>query len=190
MKNDNKTHQFCKSLLVLGSHRNTAMANYVISLASSPIIQSPVDLSSSEFNHYHYSNLTKVLEHWELSDSEFQKSISPYIPKPRVSEKGIRYYAMSHDVTKMLKPHSPCLSDRQYVPIANNVISSNRSLGVGYPVSALHLGVGESGWCPPLCLERLSSTMNANEVAIKQIKDILKSEFLPFGDELCLLRAD
>lgn len=91
MKNDNKTHQFCKSLLILGSHRNTAMANYVISLASSPIIQSPVDLSSSEFNHYHYSNLTKVLEHWELSDTEFQKSISPYISKPRVSEKGIGY---------------------------------------------------------------------------------------------------
>jgi hypothetical protein len=190
VKKQKKAHQFCQDLLVLGSHRTRAMTNLVMSLASSPQAQSPVDLSASEFCHYHYSNLTKVLEFWELKEDEFLKFLQPYFPAPRLSESGLRYYAITHDLTKMLKPHSPCLADRQYVPTANNVIPGNRSLGVGYPVSALHLGIGDAGWCPPLSLQRLSSTMNANDVAVQQIKDILQSRFLPFGDELCLSRTD
>jgi hypothetical protein len=90
----------------------------------------------------------------------------------------------------MLKEHSPCLEDRQYVPTSNNVIASNRALSIGYPVSALHLGAGEAQWCPPLALDRLGPKDDANEVAIKQIKALLEDKTLPFGQELCLLRAD
>lgn len=166
------------------------MANFVMSLASSPSITHPVELAASPFCHYHYSNLTKVLLDWQVSETDFRAFIRQFVPAPRFFGGGLRYYALTHDVTKMLKAHSPCLEDRQYVPTANNVISSNRALGVGYPVSALHLGAGEGGWCPPLALDRLGSQDDANAVAVKQIESLLQDKVLPFGQELCLLRAD
>lgn len=166
------------------------MANFVMSLASSPSVANPVALSASPFCHYHYSNLTKVLRDWQVSESDFRAFIRQFVPPPRFFGEGVGYYALTHDVTKMLKAHSPCLEDRQYVPTANNVIASNRALGVGYPVSALHLGAGQAGWCPPLALARLGSRDDANTVAVKQIESLLQDKALPFGQELCLLRAD
>ncbi len=166
------------------------MTNLVMSLASSPSVTHPVELSASPFCHYHYSNLTKVLKHWQVIESDFRSFIRGFLPPPRLLETGIRYYAMTHDVTKLLKAHSPCLKDRQYVPTSNNVIASNRALGVGYPVSALHLGAGQGGWCPPLALERLSPQDDVNAVAVKQIRSLLQDKTLPFGQVLSLLRAD
>lgn len=166
------------------------MANFVMSMASSPSISHPVELAASPFCHYHYSNLTKVLQHWQVSESDFRSFIRDFLPPPRLLESGIGYYALTHDVTKMLKAHSPCLKDRQFVPTSNNVIASNRALGVGYPVSALHLGAGLGGWCPPLALQRLGPQDDANAVAVEQIVSLLQDKTLPFGQDLCLLRAD
>ena len=166
------------------------MTNFVMSLASSPSISHPVELAASPFCHYHYSNLTKVLQHWQVNESDFRGLIRDFLPPPRHLESGIGYYALTHDVTKMLKAHSPCLKDRQYVPTSNNVIASNRALGVGYPVSALHLGAGQGGWCPPLALQRLGSKDDVNAVAVEQIVSLLQDKTLPFGQDLCLLRLD
>jgi hypothetical protein len=166
------------------------MTNFVMSMASSPSISHAVELASSPFCHYHYSNLTKVLSEWQITEFEFRSFIRPFIPGPRKSDEGLMYYALSHDFTKMLKGHSPCLEGRQYVPISNNQIDSNRALGIGFPVSALHFGAGESGWCPPLALDRLSVDDNSNTVAIKQIESLVRDKMLPFEQELNLLRAD
>jgi hypothetical protein len=166
------------------------MANFVMSLASSPSVSYPVELSASPFCHYHYSNLTKVLRQWQVRESDFRSFIRQFMPGPRFFGEGVRYYALTHDVTKMLKAHSPCLEGRQYVPTSNNVIASNRALGVGYPVSALHLGAGQAGWCPPLALDRLGPQEDSNAVAVKQIESLLRDKTLPFGQELCLLRGD
>lgn len=186
----NETLRFCHALLSYGTHRCRAMANFVMSLASSPLVTHPVELAASPFCHYHYSNLTKVLEDWEIDKSNFRGLIREFLPPPRFLDSGIGYYALTHDVTKMLKAHSPCLKDRQYVPTSNNVIASNRALGVGYPVSALHFGAGEGGWCPPLALQRLGPQDDANAVAVEQIVSLLRDKTLPFAEHLCLLRAD
>lgn len=166
------------------------MTNFVMSMASSPSISHPVELAASPFCHYHYSNLTKVLKYWQVGERNFRHFIRGFLPLPRQLASGIGYYALTHDVTKMLKGHSPCLKDRQYVPTSNNVVPSNRALGVGYPVSALHLGTGQGGWCPPLALDRLGSQNDSNAVAVNQISSLLQDKTLPFGQELCLLRAD
>ena len=166
------------------------MTNFVMSLASSPSITRPVELAANPICHYHYSNLTKVLRHWQVSEFDFRAFIRQFMPMPRFYGEDMRYYALTHDVTKMLKAHSPCLKDRQFVPTSNNVIASNRALGVGYPVSALHLGAGEGAWCPPLALQRLGSQDDVNAVAVNQIESLLQDNVLPFGQELCLLRAD
>lgn len=166
------------------------MANFVMGLASSPSIGHPVDLAASPFCRYHYSNLTKVVRHWQVGEADFRAFIGQFLPAPRSFGEGVGYYALTHDVTKMLKAHSPCLEGRQFVPTSNNVIASNRALGVGYPVSALHLGAGEAGWCPPLALERLGPQDDANALALEQIGSLLRDKTLPFGQHLCLLRAD
>ena len=166
------------------------MMNFVMSMASSPSVSHPVEFSANPFCHYHYSNLTKVLQHWQVNESDFRAFIRDFLPAARLLDSGIGYYALTHDVTKMLKAHSPCLKDRQYVPTSNNVIASNRALGVGYPVSALHLGAGQGGWCPPLALQRLGPQDDANAVAVEQIVSLLQDKALPFGQDLCLLRAD
>ena len=165
------------------------MANFVMSLASSPSVSHPVELSAGPFCHYHYSNLTKVLRDWQIEHTQFRTFIQDFIPPPRYLADGKSYYALTHDVTKLLKAHSPCLKDRQYVQTANNVIPSNRPIGIGYPVSALHFGA-EGGWCPPLALQRLDSSADTNAVAVEQITSLLNDQTLPFGQELCLLRAD
>lgn len=165
------------------------MTNFVMGLASSPSVTHPVEVSASPFCHYHYSNLSKILRDWRVSEMDFRRFIRPFIPRPRMTSGGLHYYALTHDVTKMLKAHSPCLKDRQFVPTSNNVIASNRALGVGYPVSALHLGA-EGGWCPPLTLQRLGPQDDINAVAVEQIVSLLQDKTLPFGQDLCLLRAD
>lgn len=165
------------------------MANFVMSLAGSASVSHPVELSAGPFCHYHYSNLTKVLRDWQVTEADFRAFVRAFVPSPRFLADGTPYYALTHDVTKMLKTHSPCLEDRQYVPVSNNVIASNRAIGVGYPVSALHLGA-EGGWCPPLALQRLGSQADANAVAVEHVTSLLRDKTLPFGQELCLLRAD
>lgn len=173
-----------------GRYRLRAMTNFVMGLASSPRASHPVEVSESPFNHYHYSNLTKVLSEWKVSDMDFRGLIAGLIPPPRLLSNGTAYYGVTHDATKMTKPHSPCLEGRQYVHVANNVIPSNRALGVGYPLSALHLGVGEQGWCPPLALERCGVDDDLNAMAVKQIESLMGDQALPFGAHLCLCRAD
>ncbi|HMQ49328.1 MAG TPA: transposase [Saprospiraceae bacterium] len=134
--------------------------------------------------------MTKVLDNWQVTECDFRKLVRPFLPPARTTASGTDYYALTHDVTKLLKEHSPCLEGRQYVPTSNKVIASNKALGVGYPVSALHLGVGDAGWVPPLALERLGVKDDAKAVAVRQIASQLDDETLPFGQELCLLRAD
>ncbi len=143
------------------------MANFVMSMARSLSVSHPVELAAGPFCHYHYSNLTKVLRHWQIERTQFRTFIQDFISPPRYLADGKPYYALTHDVTKLLKAHSPCLKDRQYVQTANNVIPSNRPTGIGYPVSALHFGA-EGGWCPPLALQRLDSTADTNAVAVER----------------------
>jgi len=174
VKNEHQTLRFCHALLGFGINRCRAMTNFVMGLASSPSVSHPVELAAGPFCHYHYSNLTKVLQHWHVSEPDFRAFIRQFVPGPRFFWGGLPCYALTHDVTKMIKAHSPCLEGRQYVPTSNNVIASNRALGVGYPVSALHLGTGQAGWCPPLALDRIGPQEDANALAVKQIESLLR----------------
>ena len=116
------------------------MTNFVMGLASSPSVSHPVELAAGPFCHYHYSNLTKVLQHWQVSEPDFRAFIRQLVPGPRFFGGGLPYYALTHDVMKMIKAHWPCLEGRQYVPTSNNVIASNLGLGSGLPGVSASLG--------------------------------------------------
>ena len=82
MKKQQQTLRFCHALLQYGANRCGAMANFVMSLASSPSLSRPVELSASPFCHYHYSNLTKILRDWQIQDTDFRAFIQAFIPPP------------------------------------------------------------------------------------------------------------
>ncbi len=200
MKNNNQTLQFCHALLDFGVNRRRAMTNLVMGLSAHEGARCPVELSESEFFHYHYSNINKILDDMgdrlpadsssKVLNAELMALLKPFFSPPRRLSTGTPYYAFTSDTTKLVKPHSPCLEGRGYVHTANNVIAGNRSLSVGYPLAVTHLGVGEAGGCPPLSMVMLEIEDDATAVAAAQIKALMEAPELPFGAELCLERAD
>lgn len=200
MKNDNQTLQFCQALLGFGVSRRRAMTNLVMGLSAHEGARCPVELSESEFFHYHYSNIGKILDSMccRLPADSSSKVLSatltallrPFFPPPRRLSIGTPFYAFTSDTTKLVKPHSPCLKGRGYVQAANNVIAGNRPLSVGYPLAVTHLGLGEAGWCPPLSMVMLEIEGDPTVVAVAQVKALMEAPELPFGAELCLERAD
>jgi len=197
---ENKTARFCESLLGFGIHRRRAMTNLVMGLSAHEGARCPVELSESEFFHYHYSNINKILDDMgdrlpadsssKVLSAALMVLLKPFFFPPRRLSTGTPYYAFTSDTTKLVKPHSPCLKGRGYVQTANNVIAGNRPLSVGYPLAVTHLGVGESGWCPPLSMVMLEIQDDATSVAVAQLKALMEAPELPFGAELCLERAD
>jgi hypothetical protein len=197
-----KTEQFCLDIVNLPVNRHRPLANLVMSLCGCTTAKSVVELSESAFFHYHYSNLSKILNDIARDGSESSQSVEldrlirtllvPYLPPIR-TELGVSFYGFSTDVTKLLKAHSPTLEGRGYVPIANNVIASNQSIGVGYRVSMTHLNAleqGADGWCPPMVVQRLSVQDDAIDVGVAQIRSLLTDTTLPFSTALCIEKAD
>jgi hypothetical protein len=194
-----ETEQFCHDILNLQTNRKRPLANLVMSLSAQNTAQSVVALSESELFHYHYSNLPKILSDMSKDKPNFDHLgqqirflLSHYIPPIR-AEIEVKFYGMTTDVTKILKPHSPTLEGRGYVPIANNVIATNKSISVGYRVSMTHLNackVGEAPWSPPLSIKRMDVQDDALQVGIEQIKSLLADKTFPFGSDLVLHKAD
>lgn len=184
-----KTHSFCLGLLNLGSYRRRAMTNFVMGLSSSSLLNSVVEVTNSSFCHYTYSNSTKVVTLWTVSDSELLTFFSAYVPPPRQLLSGVNFYGLTLDFTKSVKPFSPCLEGRGYHHVANPIVGGS-SLTHGYGISVVHLGVGEQGWCPPLQIDRMDVKTDKLAFAAAQIKQILEHKDLPLKDSLVLLRAD
>jgi hypothetical protein len=103
VKQQHQTLRFCRALLRYGVNPCGATANFVISLASSPSVSHPVELAAGPFCHYHYSNLTKVLRHWQIEHTQFRTFIQDFISPPRYLADGKPYYSLTHDATKLLK---------------------------------------------------------------------------------------
>ena len=194
-----ETEQFCHDILNLGVNRSRPLANLVMSLSAQATAQSVVALSESELFHYHYSNLPKILSDiaWDAPsflslNQKIRSLFNPYLPSLR-QEEGVKFYGLTTDVTKILKAHSPTLEGRGYVPIANNVISSNKAIGVGFRISMTHLNAfdkGEAHWCPPLSIQRMGVQDDALAVGIEQIKSLLADPTFPFGENLVVHKAD
>jgi hypothetical protein len=184
-----KTHSFCLGLLDLGAHRSRAMTNYVMGLSSSSTLSSVVEIANNPFFHYSYSNYTKVVSLWSVSDTSLLTFFSKYLPPPRKLLSGTEYYALTLDFSKISKPFSPCLEHRGFHHISNSIVGGT-SLTHGYGTSVVHLGVGEQGWCPPLLMDRMDVEADKLAFAAAQIKQVREHEYLGLRDFLLLLRAD
>lgn len=181
------TYKFCLELLKLGTRRSRAMTNYVMGLCSSPNLRHPVEITCGAFCHYTYSNLTKVLSFWKLSDKVFLNFIKSYLPEEQFLSNGKAYRMLSHDLTKLLKPHSPSLPKRGYICESN---SSGLSLSAGYHVSVLHVHDERRHQGLPLLSKRLEVESDKNQEILAQVRTVMEHSDMPFKDMLTLFNAD
>ena len=68
------------------------------------------------------------------------------------------------------------------------MISGNKPLGIGYPLSLVSIADFESSWSIPFSLHRVKSNKDVIEVAAEQIKAICESE--KFAQSLNINAAD
>jgi hypothetical protein len=158
-------------------------------LCSSLNVGHPVEITNSLFCHYTYSNLTKVLKFWKLKDSDFLKFIKSYLPAEQQLSNGKPYRMLSHDLTKLLKPHSVCLPNRGYV-VESNPVAQNLSLSAGYYVSVLHVNDIEADYAPPILIKRLEVESDKNAEILSQIAFLMNHEEMPFKETISLLNGD
>jgi hypothetical protein len=148
------TEQFCLGLLELPLCRTKAIANFILGLLSECSAQHPVDAFLSPFCQYTHSNLGKIVEDmsadeagWELAAAAIRSFSIPFGP-PLRQHQSLTYCSLTLDVTKICKPHSPSLEARHFVPKANEAITGNKAIDIGYRLSMLHWE-GEPGWPLP-----------------------------------------
>lgn len=172
------TEQFCQGILNLDINCAKSLANLIMSLASYTPATSVVELSASPLFQHQYSSIRdaisgigSTLESSRQTLQSFRELCLEGIDLSR--EKWIH---LQTDATPVVKAHSACLPDRQYIKIANNVIASNKPISIGYPLSLVNIGCFDHKWSLPLDIRRITSTQTASECAVEQLADLLNEK--------------
>ena len=173
-----KTEQFCQEILAkIGTKSPKAFTNTVLSLSSYESGGSVTELSESPLFHHQYSSLRDGIA--GIGEDESSQSAAML----RVRELGLNQLSLSGrnrvllqtDASSVLKAHSSCLADRQYVKINNNVIRKNQPISVGYPISLVNISPGVGKWSIPLDIRRIPSVQSATQCAVEQIGELLQT---------------
>jgi len=193
----NKSNQFCQDILDLEIARPESLANLVMALSSYESANHPVELSESVLYPRKYHNVYRSIQ--DLSkDSETYEKVSETIRNLCMSygEQEGNVYDLQTDVTGICKAHSPCLKNRMYIKVPNNVIASNKPVSKGYNYSFVNLSLNQPNyenkqdafikasntkWSAPVIVTRVSPNQTAREVAIEQVKTLFDQEDLPFS---------
>lgn len=191
--NKNHANTFCLSILTLTVRHAKALANLVMSLASYSPSQSVTALSESPHFHYKYSSiadaingLTSYTKLGELS-VQIRKMVTEfYFLGDARSERII----LISDATKLIKEHSPTLSETQYVHIANNVIAGNKPISIGLPISYINILTNDFINCLPLSIKRIGARESAVDVVLDQLKELWNEAFLKNCGKLVINLVD
>jgi len=146
-----------------------------MSLASDTLAEVAVELSLSSLFHYQYSSLSKTVANIS-TDAESYKLVLGSIQTLQLRYLSLRLEGrirLISDCTPLLKRHSNCLEERQYVAVANNKLLDNKPIDVGYLVSSVQLSWSDK-WSVPLDQKRVGLSENSLDVCVNQILDILK----------------
>jgi len=186
-----KTKQFCQDILAKISTKNAkAFTNLVISLSSHCSAKSVTALSESPLFHHEYSSIRDGISGVGTNIEEQSESMF------RVRELGISEVELESrerillqtDASSIVKSHSACLEDRQYVKINNNVIRQNQPISVGYPISLVNISPDVGKWSIPIDIRRISSNQSATDCAVEQILEL--TEESPLCDKLIINTLD
>ncbi len=184
-----KTEQFCREILSkIGTKSPKAFTNTVISLSSYEGARSVTELSESPLFHHQYSSIRDGVAGIG-ADSEGQAeamSRARLLCWSQLDLSGQSRILLQTDASSIVKAHSSCLEDRQYVKINNNVIRKNQPISVGYPVSLVNASVGK--WSLPIDIRRIPSHQSATQCAVEQIGALVQTP--PLSDLLVINTLD
>ena len=148
-----------------------------MSLSSYPS-ESVVDLSESPVFQYQYSSITDIITHF-AGDEETLLERESYLRNMFFRN----YYdfeeeekiTLQVDKTNNSKPHSVTMEGRHYIHKPNIVTPGVRPLDIGVSYSFVNISSPE-GWSLPLSGRRINLDQTDSEVAVGQIRDIMKEE--------------
>lgn len=195
-----KLEQFRAEIYEALPNRRDTLFDLLDSLSSNKTAQSVVELSLSSLFRREYSSITDGIDNFFQSTSEKKYGkrsdwdvklsgiISTQIPVPKER----KFYLFGLDVTSQPRPFAETLSDRTYVYQPNML--SKKPINIGHQSSLLaylpEKGEKTPPWIVPLNVCRVSSEETKNEAGLKQVKEILLNEKLPFVGELVVLIGD
>lgn len=161
-----------------------------MALSSHSLSDSVVELSESPLFHYQFSSVFKGIDSFAMCTDRFEIPETSKFCFSQIAPR--KRYLFQLDVTPSLFNYSESLPDRQYVKVPNTVISGNKPVEIGYPLSCLHLQVLDGQkWSLPMVLHRLGSQDDSKEIGVKQLESLLQAEDLPFKEaELIINTAD
>lgn len=174
----------------IGIKYSKAFTNLVISLSSYEQARSVTELSESPLFHHQYSSIRDGIAGIG-QDAEEQSQTMKCVRSMSLSELDFSTSTrvlLQTDASSIVKAHSACLADRQYVKINNNVIGKNQPINVGYPISLVNISPGVGKWSIPIDIRRISSNQSATACAVEQIGDLIEEP--PFKDLLIINTLD
>lgn len=183
--------KFCQVLLHSGINNAKALVNLVMALSSFKDSKSVVGLSMSPVYHYQYSSICDAINSLSYDENSY-KAMSKLLRRFCVGcdESFDGIYHLNSDTTPINKAHSLVLSERSYIHVSNNVIKTNKPLGVGYRLSTLTLS-GAFNWQLPLSMELVGTNQTATERLLSQLTAIFSDTQIPLsGAKLVTNRLD
>ena len=170
------SNQFCHDLLRFDTKYAKVLSNIVMALSSYESSHSVIGLSESPIFRYQYSSISDISAHLSANfkdnkslQAAVRLHLEGYYPYSDWSKQGIR---LQTDVTSLIKRHSECLSERQYVYVPNNLIAKNKPLDVGYGMSSTHISL-DDGWSLPVIVKRLGLADNACQVGVEGLQALM-----------------
>ena len=171
-----KSNQFCHDLLRFDTKYAKVLSNIVMALSSYESSMSVIGLSESPIFWYQYSSISDISAYLSANfkdnkslQASVRSHLEAYYPYSDWSKQGIR---LQTDVTSLIKRHSECLSERQYVYVPNNLIAKNKPLDVGYGMSSTHISL-DDGWSLPVVVKRLGISDNACQVGVEGLQALM-----------------
>jgi len=174
-----KTKQLCHKILAnIGTKYAKAFTNLVISLSSDEKARSVVELSESPLFHHQYSSIRDAIVGVGKDESEQRQTMltGREIVLSELDLPAGSRVLLQTDASSIVKAHSDCLEDRQYVKTNNNVIHKNQPISIGYSVSLVNMSPGIGKWSIPLDIRRVTSDQTASECAVEQMEALITQE--------------
>lgn len=172
------SEQFCHDLLKLDMKYAKAFTNTSIALSSYEPAQSVVQLSESPLFHHQYSSLRDGIDGVGQNEEEQSKTMASVrsLGLQQISYDQEEWLLFQTDASGVSKAHSECLEDRQYIKIANNVIKTNKPIGIGCPISLVNVSIPplDNKWSLPISIKRITSSQSAVECAVEQVDELLQ----------------
>lgn len=183
------TLQYCLDILYSGTSRSRALTNILMSLAHrGHRYKSPVELTLDPYCHYTYSNLTKVVKHFQYTEAVLWQFFTAYADPPKRLISGKEYYAFGYDFTKVIKAYSHSLPNRGYL-VAANPVAGKLGITAGYVLGALHYLCGKGGFAPMTSFMRIDTQQDKDSIALSQIKSFVAANKKQLSQSVIFLLA-